>query len=89
MKVPAQFRTFADFDGRIRRMPVKLSKKIELSNWLLTLVDADRVYTEMELNELFEAYVDDFALVRRLLVESGSLERDRYGYEYRRVTASE
>lgn len=87
MDVPAQFRTFVNAEGRIKRMPVKLSKKIELSQWLLTLLDAERVYSEKELNEVFEAYVDDFALMRRMLVESGQLERDRYGYEYRRVLA--
>ena len=87
MDVPAQFRTFLNAEGRIKRMPVKLSKKIELSQWLLTLLDAERVYSEKELNEVFEAYVDDFALMRRMLVESGQLERDRYGYEYRRVLA--
>ena len=85
MSIPAQFRTYVDGEGRIRRMPVKLSKKIELAEWLLTLVEPDRVYSEKELNELFEAHVDDFALMRRMLVESGQLERDRYGYEYRRV----
>ncbi len=88
MTVPAQFRTFVNAEGRIQRMPVKLSKKIELSQWLLTLLDAGRVYSEKELNEVFEAYVDDFALMRRMLVESGQLERDRYGYEYRRVVAA-
>ena len=86
MSIPAQFRTFVDADGRISRMPVKLSKKVELSNWMLTLLEPERVYSESELNEVFETYVDDFALMRRMLVESGSLERDRYGYEYRRVS---
>lgn len=89
MTIPTQFRTFVNADGRIKRMPVKMSKKIELSEWLLTLLDADRVYSEKQLNEVFETYVDDFALMRRMLVEAGSLERDRYGYEYRRVAASE
>ena len=89
MSIPTQFRTFVNADGRIKRMPVKMSKKIELSEWLLTLLDADRVYSEKQLNEVFETYVDDFALMRRMLVEAGSLERDRYGYEYRRVAASE
>lgn len=83
--IPNQFRTFVSTDGRIKRMPVKMSKKIELSQWLLTLLDVNRVYSEKELNEVFETYVDDFALMRRMLVEAGSLERDRYGYEYRRV----
>lgn len=83
MSIPAQFRTFVDADGRIKRMPVKLSKKVALSNWMLTLLEPERVYSEPELNEIFEVYVDDFALMRRMLVEAGNLERDRYGYEYR------
>jgi hypothetical protein len=89
MGIPAQFRNFVDADGRIKRMPVKMSKKVELSQWLLTQLDTQRVYSEKELNEVFEAYVDDFALMRRMLVEAGHLERDRYGYEYRRIVAAE
>ena len=88
MSIPAQFRTFVNADGRIARMPVKLSKKIELSRWLLTLLEPGRAYTEKELNEAFETFVDDFALMRRMLVEAGELERDRYGYEYRRMVAA-
>lgn len=88
MSIPAQFRTFVNADGRITRMPVKMSKKIELSMWLLTLLEPGRAYSEKELNEVFEGYVDDFALMRRMLVESGDLDRDRYGYEYRRVVAA-
>jgi hypothetical protein len=87
MSIPAQFRGFIDADGRIKRMPVKMSKKVELADWLLTQLDTDHVYSEKELNEVFETYVDDFALMRRMLVEAGKLERDRYGYEYRRVVA--
>ncbi len=48
-------------------------------------MDPKVVYAEKEVNEIFEAHVDDFALMRRMLVEAGDLERDRYGYEYRRV----
>ena len=88
MSIPAQFRTFVNADGRITRMPVKMSKKIELSRWLLTLLEPGRAYTEKELNEAFEPFVDDFARMRRMLVEAGELERDRYGYEYRRVVAA-
>jgi hypothetical protein len=85
MPLPSEFRTYANTDGRITRLPVKLSKKVALSEWLLTLLDPKVVYAEKEVNEIFEAHVDDFALMRRMLVEAGDLERDRYGYEYRRV----
>lgn len=77
MQLPTSFRTFTDSNGRITRLPVKLSKKRELSLWLSTLLEPGRIYTEQEVNELFEAYVDDFALMRRMLVESGVVARER------------
>ena len=85
MEIPAEFQTFVNAQGRITKLPVRLSKKVALSEWLITLLDPKRIYSEKEVNEIFEAHVEDFALMRRMLVESGELERDRYGYEYRRV----
>jgi hypothetical protein len=77
MQLPASFRTFTDSQGRITRLPVKLSKKRELSLWLATLLEPGRRYSEQEINELFEPFVDDFALMRRMLVESGTVARER------------
>ncbi len=77
MELPASFRTFADSQGRITRLPVKLSKKRELSLWLATLLEPGRRYSEQEVGELFEEFVDDFALMRRMLVESGTIARER------------
>ncbi len=77
MQLPASFRTFTDSQGRITRLPVKLSKKRELSLWLGTLLEPGRIYSEQEINELFEPFVDDFALMRRMLVESGTVARER------------
>lgn len=84
--VPLEFRTFANAHGRITRLPVRLSKKVALSKWLLTLVEPGRRYTEKEISELFEQYVDDFALMRRMLIESGDLQRERDGSAYWRAT---
>ena len=75
--LPTDFKTYANSQGRITRLPVRLSKKIALSKWLLTLVEPGRRYTEKEISELFEQYVDDFALMRRMLIESGDLQRER------------
>lgn len=77
MQLPASFRTFTDSQGRITRLPVKLSKKRELSLWLSTLLEPGRKYSEQEVSELFEEFVDDFALMRRMLVESGTIARER------------
>jgi hypothetical protein len=85
MAIPDSFKTFADKDGRITRLPVKLSKKVALSEWLFTLLEDSKTYTEREVNDIFGEYVEDFALMRRMLVEAGWLERDSYGREYRKA----
>ncbi len=89
MQLPASFRTFTDSQGRITRLPVKLSKKRELSLWLGTLLEPGRIYSEQEINELFEPFVDDFALMRRMLVESGTVARERDCSAYWLVEASD
>lgn len=85
MSIPAEFKSFANADGRITRLPVKLSKKVALSQWLFTLLEDSKTYSEKELNDVFAQYVDDFALIRRMLVDAGWLERDAYGREYKKA----
>ncbi|NBQ97226.1 MAG: DUF2087 domain-containing protein [Microbacteriaceae bacterium] len=88
MDLPIQFQNYADADGIIKRLPVKLSKKIALANWALNLFEEGRVYSEKEVNETIGEHILDFALIRRMLVTSGHLNRDPYGREYRRVSNS-
>ena len=83
--LPDRFRNYANDAGRISRLPVKLSKKVELAMWALELFEVGRVYTEPEVNEIIGEYIEDFALIRRLLVEDGKLQRDAYGREYSKV----
>ena len=80
------FSAYKDSEGRITRLPSKLSKKEKLSLELLEAFDCGVDYSEPELNAILKCYLDDFALVRRTLVELGHLERDRYGKVYKRVT---
>lgn len=80
-----QFKNHTDAAGRIVRLPVKLSKKIALADWALELFQAERAYNESEVNEIIGEFIEDFALIRRMLVDSGKLSRDAYGKEYRRV----
>jgi hypothetical protein len=87
MTLPTAFKGFQSSDGIIRRLPVKLSKKVALAEWAITLFEPDRVYSEPEVNDLIGQYILDFALIRRMLVEAGKLERDKYGKEYRKVLA--
>ena len=82
MPIPTSLRTHIDNAGRISRLPVRYSKKLDLALGLLEEFEADRVYTEAEVNELLLRFVDDFALIRRMLVDLGKLTRDPYGREY-------
>jgi hypothetical protein len=84
-----EFNSYKDAEGRIIRLPAKLSKKNKLSIALLDAFDFDTEYSEPQLNEILKTYLDDFALVRRTLVDMGYLERDRYGKSYRRVVRAE
>ncbi|MFM2023462.1 MAG: hypothetical protein RIR89_854 [Actinomycetota bacterium] len=80
------FSAYKDPQGRITRLPSKLSKKDQLSLELLEAFEFGVEYSEPQLNEILKAYLDDFALVRRTLVQMGHLQRDPYGRVYKRVT---
>ena len=84
--LPPQFQVYANKDGVIARLPVRLSKKVALANWAVELLEIGVVYSEPEVNDLIGSYIEDFALIRRMLVTSGRLQRDPYGREYRRLS---
>lgn len=67
------------------RLPAKHSKRVALCLALLESIEPGNTYYEAQINEIFQQTVDDFAFVRRTLVDMGHLERDRYGVSYRRV----
>ena len=79
------FETFQNADGRIERLPTKHSKKIQLCMELLKTFEFDRLYSDSEVRDLLLNYVDDYAFVRRTLVDMGYLHRDRYCLEYKRI----
>ncbi|HEX5859439.1 MAG TPA: GNAT family N-acetyltransferase [Microbacterium sp.] len=74
---------FVTEDGRIDRWPVQAEDRLELLKWV-----ADRalvpgqVLSEREINARLSAFTGDVALLRRLLVDHGVLERTRSGSEY-------
>jgi hypothetical protein len=85
MTLPAKYNAFQNSDGVITRLPAKFSKKVELADWALGLFEVGTVYSEQQVNDTIGEFIADFALIRRLLVDDGKLERDAYGREYRRV----
>nr|WP_238431602.1 DUF2087 domain-containing protein [Streptomyces cavernae] len=74
--------------GRLTSIPVRPVVRRELLVHLTgTLFDADRSYTEREINEAFRTVHDDTSALRRYCVETGLLIRERDGSSYRRAEA--
>lgn len=73
-------------DGRIDRYPSNPDERRELLEWVAhRCVAGDEVVTERELNGRLEQYSDDFAVLRRYLVDFGLLWRTRSGSSYSRA----
>lgn len=69
-------------DQRLIRIPRKRAKLIVVLEWLVTLFERDRLYTEREINEILQERYADYASLRRDLVDMGYLRRDRSGSKY-------
>ena len=72
-------------DGRITQYPAKATLRRELLEWVAGRIPSGD-HSESALNELLAAFVDDFASLRRYLVDESMLERTPDGRAYRRTT---
>lgn len=66
----------------IKAFPVKEKRKLILLDLIARQFDADRVYTEKEVNEIIRPVFHDFATIRRYLIEYGYLDRTSNGSSY-------
>ena len=68
----------AFFDGpRLRRLPASRKKRVIVLHRLLERFAPDRAYPEAQVNEMLREAHDDVATLRRELVDSGFMVRDR------------
>lgn len=68
---------------RLTRLPSKRPKLMVILRWLATHFEADRLYSEREVNACLKAiYEHDFVSLRRDLVDFGYLRRERDGTKY-------
>jgi len=79
-----QLTPFLDETGRLKQYPAKRVKQLMALAYLAGKFEPDRSYTEAEVNELLNEWhtFGDWALLRRDLVDSGYLERDKWGKAY-------
>jgi len=78
---PARFLS----DGRIAQYPASMTQRRELLAGIAELAFVpNEVLTEREVNERLGQFTDDFAVLRRYLVDFGLLERRKNGTDYSR-----
>lgn len=69
-------------NGRITQLPTKFKKYMVLIRWVATHFEAGVDYTEREVNAIIGKVHNDFATIRRELIEAGYLKRERGGARY-------
>jgi hypothetical protein len=67
-------------DGRITSMPAKWSRKLVLLDVVAQSFDPGRAYSEAEVNEVLLRWHDDYAALRRYLVDADYLGRENGFY---------
>lgn len=82
------WKRFLDAEGRVKAFPAKRSMKAPVLAYLAEKFEADRTYTEREVNELLDSWhtFSDAATLRRELYDAHYLVRDSHGTQYRRET---
>lgn len=74
------------FIGRqLKSLPSKYTKLLVILRYLATLFEFERTYTEQEVNAVLKPVHEDYAQLRRELVEQGFLRREGGGGVYWRV----
>ncbi len=73
-------------DGALHNYPSQNKKKLVVLANLATLFKSDKTYTELEINLKLKSRFEDFATLRRDLVEFGFFKRTPDCKEYRRHT---
>ena len=63
-------------DGRLVIMPTKRSKLIAVLDHIAQEFELGQTYPEAQVNEILEGYHDDYAALRRYLVDEGFMTRD-------------
>jgi hypothetical protein len=68
-------RAFVDDAGRLVQLPAKMVKRLVLLDHVAQAFEVGRHYPEREVNEILRHFYDDWALLRRCLVDEAFLTR--------------
>ena len=73
---------YSNPDGSLKALPVQRKKLTAILNYIIEAFEKDRRYSEKEINQILERFHEDFASLRRELVDAGMLDRNKTGAEY-------
>jgi hypothetical protein len=70
-------KVLADFteQGRLKGIPAGERKRLVILRWLARKFEPGRRYPELEVNAIMAEFINDYASVRRYLVDHGLMER--------------
>ena len=69
-------------NGHLTQIPVKTAKVLVVLRWLATKFQPGTHYTEKQVNTILKEAHEDFATLRRSLVDYGYMRRERGGGDY-------
>ena len=69
-------------DGPLETFPLKEKKRIVIIRFIAQHFEADRKYTEKEVTAILVQFHNDYAMLRRYLIEYGFMERNADGSAY-------
>lgn len=71
-----------EMEGRLKKFPLREKHKLVVLREIVKGIKSERTYEEKELNQLLVAFYDDYAVIRRYLIEYGFLDRKPDGSQY-------
>lgn len=67
---------------KLKVFPSKEKKKYVLLGFMIELFDKNKTYSEQEINEILKPIYEDYAIIRRYLVDYNFLDRTDNGRSY-------
>lgn len=77
------------FQGKLVRLPTKERKWNVIVRWLAMQFDYGVIYTEKQVNVILTGFHEDYATLRRTLIEEGYMRREKGGANYWRTPDDE
>lgn len=80
----ADKKTLRDYvvDGRVPNLPSKVNRWLVILRWIATKFEPGKHYTEKQVNAILRDINEDYATVRRYLIDYGYMRRELGGGDY-------